>query len=337
MHPGRSASAPSAPTRSFAVRRRSSLVFAPLVLVGFLLAGLGLLADVAPAQPNTAQKVTALSADVAALDARISEQVNRYGDATAALSQVRSAVRDNRRALEVARFNLATTKIALANRVVALYKQQTPGMVDVLMQAGNLNDAVTQADAVQRLAANDRRLVDDLTTYSRDIESRSVKLAADEQSLTRLVGTIQENMTQIRDSLAQRKRLLAGAQSNLLASLTNAREPQPSATVTPPATPGGSGVWWVQIKSTASANGISADGLYRLMMAESGGSATANNSDRYLGLFQYTRSCWSGSWNPYRKADIFDGSAQIKATALAIKLGHGPGWWPSYSWAFQTQ
>ena len=72
------------------------------------------------------------------------------------------------------------------------------------------------------------------------------------------------------------------------------------------------------------------------MMIESGGSATANNSDRYFGLFQYSHGTWSGSWNPQRSADIFDGSAQIKATALAIKQGHGPGWWgSSYAWAFE--
>ena len=42
-----------------------------------------------------------------------------------------------------------------------------------------------------------------------------------------------------------------------------------------------------------------------------------------------------GSWNPYRSAGITNGAAQIRATARALKMGHGHAWWdPSYSWAF---
>ena len=71
------------------------------------------------------------------------------------------------------------------------------------------------------------------------------------------------------------------------------------------------------------------------MMIESGGSATAVGPGGYHGLFQYAPTTWKGSWNPYRGASIYDGAAQIRATALAIHLGYGHAWWdPSYCWAF---
>jgi hypothetical protein len=73
------------------------------------------------------------------------------------------------------------------------------------------------------------------------------------------------------------------------------------------------------------------------MEAESGGSATVSNGTDY-GLFQYSPGTWKGSWNPWHAASIVDGSAQIKATALAIHLGYGPAWWPTtYSYAFSRQ
>jgi len=76
-------------------------------------------------------------------------------------------------------------------------------------------------------------------------------------------------------------------------------------------------------------------GMYRLMMIESGGDASVVGPGGYFGLFQYAPTTWKGSWNPYRGHSITDGAAQIKATALAIKLGYGHAWWdPSYSWAF---
>ena len=87
----------------------------------------------------------------------------------------------------------------------------------------------------------------------------------------------------------------------------------------------------------AAANGIWAEGLYRLMLAESGGSATASNGVDE-GLFQYARGTWKGSWNPWRAASILDGAAQIKATALAVRLGYGPTWWPAtFPLAFSRQ
>ena len=76
--------------------------------------------------------------------------------------------------------------------------------------------------------------------------------------------------------------------------------------------------------------------MYRLMMIESGGSATVVGPGGYYGLFQYAPGTWKGSWNPWRSSSIADGAAQIKATALAIRQGYGHAWWdPSYTWAFQ--
>ena len=75
-----------------------------------------------------------------------------------------------------------------------------------------------------------------------------------------------------------------------------------------------------QSRLPRAANGIAARGLYRLMLVESGGVATVRNGS-YCGLFQYSSATWRGSWNPWRGASIFDGAAQIKASARAIKLG----------------
>ena len=76
--------------------------------------------------------------------------------------------------------------------------------------------------------------------------------------------------------------------------------------------------------------------MYRLMMAESGGSATVVAPGGYHGLYQYSLTTWRGSWNPYRSASIYNGEAQIKASALAISRGWGPSFWPTtFDWAFR--
>jgi hypothetical protein len=90
------------------------------------------------------------------------------------------------------------------------------------------------------------------------------------------------------------------------------------------------GNWTPLIKIAAKRYGISAAGLKRLMLLESGGNRYAGST--YKGLFQYYPSTWRGTWNPWRAASIYNGWAQIRATAYAIRRGHGPSQWPNTYW-----
>ena len=88
-----------------------------------------------------------------------------------------------------------------------------------------------------------------------------------------------------------------------------------------------SGTWRPLIERAAKKYGISADGLYRLMMMESAGKARAVGAGRFYGLFQYSLVTWRDDWNPWRSESVFDGSAQIEASAYAVKKGFGRSLW----------
>ncbi|MEA2572917.1 MAG: hypothetical protein QOH93_215 [Chloroflexia bacterium] len=69
------------------------------------------------------------------------------------------------------------------------------------------------------------------------------------------------------------------------------------------------------------------DKMYRVMMCESSGNPSASGGrGTYLGLYQYHRGTWGGSWNPYRKNNIFDARSQIFATAKAWSIGMQSHW-----------
>jgi soluble lytic murein transglycosylase-like protein len=87
------------------------------------------------------------------------------------------------------------------------------------------------------------------------------------------------------------------------------------------------GKWMPIIKVAAAKYDVKADGMYRMMMRESGGQRYAGSSSPYKGLFQYYTGTWAASWNPYRSDSIYDGSSQIFATACAISKGMGPQMW----------
>jgi hypothetical protein len=103
-----------------------------------------------------------------------------------------------------------------------------------------------------------------------------------------------------------------------------------------PMTPAPNGSWWRVIKAAALRHGLDPTALRRMMMLESGGRSDCV-SGPFVGLFQYCRAAWDGTWNPYRKFSVFNGGAQIWATATAIHRGYGPQMWPNtYPMSFGT-
>ena len=93
------------------------------------------------------------------------------------------------------------------------------------------------------------------------------------------------------------------------------------------------GQWRPLIEIAGKKYGVSAAGLHRMMMLESGGRRAVGGM--YKGLFQYYPGTWAGSWNPWRHESIYNGWAQIRATAYALSKGMGPSQWPNtYPMAF---
>ena len=87
------------------------------------------------------------------------------------------------------------------------------------------------------------------------------------------------------------------------------------------------GEWMPIIKIAADKYDVKADGIYRIMMRESGGDPRAGAGSQFKGLFQYWTGTWKNDWNPWRDESIYDGSSQILATAYAIHEGMGPQMW----------
>jgi len=319
-------------------------------MVAFAVAGLAVLLAAAVVVPSPAgaskgefqknrDKARSLAVHIAALDARIDAAVQRSAKATRSLDAVRGQLRDNRRMQRLTRREIEVARAALALRALALYKHDDVTALDAVLVADDFGDLVTQLTMVQRVARGDRDVVRTIERSKRELANAALKLAADERTAKLLVRRRARQLETIRTQLAERRALLSGVRSEIrrLASDQARAKPAPGAAVEPPASQGDDdGPWWPLIQSAAAGNAVSARGMYRLMMIESGGSATIVGPGGYYGLFQYAPATWKGSWNPWRSSSITDGAAQIKATALAIRKGYGHSWWdPSYTWAFE--
>jgi hypothetical protein len=281
----------------------------------------------------------ALAAEVSGLDARIGDAVQRYSRAARSLEAVRRQIEENGRRQRLAHDELRLARSTLAMRAVAMYKRHDAGPMDAVFGAVDLGDLVTQLSMLKTIARCDRDIVRTVEITTRELADGAKALKADERTAEKLVGVCETELGTIRARLGERRAALAGVRRDIRRLVATAQKasPGPQPTVEPPDQGGGSGPWWSLIQSAAASNGVSARGMYRLMMIESGGSATVVGPGGFYGLYQYAPTTWRGSWNPWRSSSITDGAAQIMATALALRLGYGHAWWdPSYSWAFQS-
>ncbi len=298
-----------------------------------------------PAQASALQtdraKARQLAVEVGRLDARIGAAVQEYAGATASLEAVRQQIRDNVRLQVLAQRELGLARAVLAARAVALYKHDTVSPLDAVFTARDFSDLVQDLTMVRSVTRSDGDVLRTVERARAELADRALTLAADKRTAEKLVARRSHELTSIRAQLAARRTLLTGVRSRIRALAAQVERSRASSggSVKPPAGGGGSsaqGQWWPLIQSAAAANGVSARGMYRLMMIESGGFASVKGPGGYRGLFQFAPSTWRGVWNPYRSASITDGAAQIRAAALALHLGYGHAWWdPSYSWAFQ--
>jgi peptidoglycan hydrolase CwlO-like protein len=292
----------------------------------------------AATQAEVKAKARLLSQQVAHLDQRIDTAVAAYVRATDALGAVKAEIAANQRQLSLAQFNIVAARQALAERVVAAYKQQGGDVLSLVFSSRSFTDLLGSLDVMQRVSLQDSRTVTQLDALTKQVSDRRTRLQADAEAAAKLVGQLSGTITQIRGELTGRKNLLAGAQAEVARLAAAVKRPKlvlPTGTTPATSTVPGHGQWWPLIESAAASNGVDATGVYRLMMIESGGNPAASNGGHYFGLFQFAPSTWRADWNPWRTADILDGAAQIKATALAIKLGHSADWWPNtFAWAF---
>ena len=318
-------------------RRGLCFTFTCLVLALLTLMPSVVAPSSALASPSLKEQSRQLVRQVAGLDARIGVAVTRYARATARLETIGDEIRTNRRLLDATRRNLRVASAALSTSVVAAYKQQTANVLDVLLASSTFSDMVSGLEMVRRVNSQNAAIISDLASYRRQLLQRSTALFDAQSEAEQVVAERAADVQAIRLALADRRRMLARARDAVV-RLAKQQHPR-FVSDGPPVVPDrvGGQQWWPLITAAAGKYGLSARGMFRLMMIESGGSATASNGGAFLGLYQYAPSTWAGSWNPWRHESILAGAVQIKATALALHLGYGPAWWTtSYAWAFST-
>lgn len=315
---------------------------------------LTLLIVLALASPAGASKLSrekarakAIAQEIGGLDQRLAALAESYAAVSTELKAVNERIATNQERLAEAEAELRDAREAAGARAAALYKERPVTLVDVIAGSSSFSELLTQIQFLVKMSQHDERLLTDLKQMKGEVAQRRRELMADREAARTALERKKAEQARVKEALDERKSTLAGLRGEIERLEAALQRPIVRSTPTPVASTaaGGSGAggstsapsggWWPLIQQAAAANGIDPNGMYRLMMMESGGQPSIVGSGLYHGLFQYCESTWRASWNPWASSDIHDGAAQIQATALALKMGKGPYWWPNtYSPSF---
>ncbi len=187
-----------------------------LVFLGTILLSLALTSS-ALSSPVSTKK-----AQLAAVQARLQDvyhqadiAVERYNQATTELTTVQAQIKENKRLLKVAEYNLAIANRQLTARAQDIYKSRDVSVVDVLFHASSFDDLVTQLNLMERLGNSDVDTVKSIAAYQQDIKDRRVKLDADKKAAAKLVAAAAQHKAEVESLQGKLESMTAGIKSDI--------------------------------------------------------------------------------------------------------------------------
>ncbi|MGK2877672.1 MAG: murein hydrolase activator EnvC family protein [Solirubrobacterales bacterium] len=109
---------------------------------------------------------------------------------------------------------LAHSREVLAARIVAVYKQGEPNMIQIVLSSRGFADMVERTTYLERIASQDHKIITKVTRLKGSTKKETVKLAGLEQEAARLVAQVRSRRDEVRGAkgtLAAKRNQLASA------------------------------------------------------------------------------------------------------------------------------
>jgi cell wall-associated NlpC family hydrolase len=148
-------------------------------------------------------------AQVQLIDAELDHAVDAYNAAQIKLDQIKAEQRINTRRLELAKANFGRAERTLSERLVALYTSDERTTVEILLGATSIDDLLDRVDTVQRVSAQDARVIGQVRQFRTEMRHRREKL---ERARTEQAAVVEERAARrasIESKLQEREALLA--------------------------------------------------------------------------------------------------------------------------------
>jgi cell wall-associated NlpC family hydrolase len=181
------------------------------------LAVLPLAGPATPAPPVETKEAEArqVLAQIQALDSSLEHVIEAYNTAQVELDEIVTAQKLNEKRLKIARSNLGTAQGTLEERLVQLYQNGSPDLVEILLGSSSLDEILDGIETASRVTEQDEQILNEVRTFREEIKQREAEL---EKALSRQEQVVAERAAkrqEIEATLAQRQELLASIKDQI--------------------------------------------------------------------------------------------------------------------------
>jgi cell wall-associated NlpC family hydrolase len=172
----------------------------------------------AAADPIGAKQAEAqdVMSQIQEIDGQLSHAIEAYNLANVKLDAINADLKANARHLTIARSSLRNAQRHLSARLVSLYVNGGEGgALEVLLGAESLDDLLNRMDAVERVSAQDSRVLGEVKQFRTEVKKRKVKLDRARAAQARVVADKSAQRAAIEGQLAERERMLASIKDEI--------------------------------------------------------------------------------------------------------------------------
>ena len=188
-----------------------------LILLLFALAALPLAGPAAPVPPIESKEAEAESvlAQIQDLDANLGLVIDSFNAAQVELDQIKAAQRLNQRRLEIARSNLGSAQTSLETRLVELYQNGSPDLVEIILGSSSLDEILDGIETAGRVSDQDAQILSEVRSFRDEIKLREAELEKAARRQEQVVAERAARREQIESALAERQQLLASIKDQI--------------------------------------------------------------------------------------------------------------------------
>ena len=171
-------------------------------------------------------RIDAVQGEIAATERKLSRVQSSLDRQKAKLLEVRNRLEEARDRLERLRSELATARHVLANRLVEIYKADSPDVVTVILEADGFGDLLERAEFLDRISDQDRQVTDRVRGLRDKAKDQAIQLAdleEQEQLAAERILTERNQIAAVENQLVGARDQLASARADKRGALSTVR------------------------------------------------------------------------------------------------------------------
>jgi peptidoglycan DL-endopeptidase CwlO len=182
-----------------------------------VLAVLPLAGPAVPAPPIESKQAEArqVLAQIHELDANLELVIDSYNSAQVELDRIKAEQRVNERRLEIARADLGTAQGTLEGRLVELYQNGSPDLVEILLGSSSLDEILDGLETASRVSDQDTQILREVEKFKAEIKQRENELEKARSKQEQVVAERAARKDEIEATLAQRQELLSSIKDQI--------------------------------------------------------------------------------------------------------------------------